>query len=101
MSSLTVSIDQEYIRLRFGPSMWKKAIPLNNITECNSVKNTWANGWGIRYVAKKCWLYNIAGLDAVEILFRNGKRKRIGTDEPEKLAEAIRNAIGKTVKTAI
>ena len=101
MSSLTVSIDQEYIRLRFGPSMWKKAIPLNNITECNPVQNTWTNGWGIHYIGKGCWLYNIAGLDAVEILLKNGKRKRIGTDEPEELAEAIRRAIEQTAKTAI
>ena len=101
MSSLTVSIDQEFLRLRFGGGMWKKTIPLNHITECQPVKNTWANGWGIRCLEKGCWLYNIAGLDAVEILLQNGKRIRIGTDEPKQLAEAIHQTIGKTTKTVL
>ncbi len=94
MSSLTVSINDELIRLKFGPGMWKKTISLDGIVECKPVKNTWFNGWGIRYLEKGCRLYNIAGLDAVEITLENGKRVRIGTDEPEKLAEAIRQVIG-------
>ena len=95
MSSLTVSIDHEFIRIRFGPGMWRKTTLLDGIVECKPVKNTWANGWGIRCLGKGCWLYNIAGMDAVEMTLKNGKKTRIGTDEPEKLTEAIREAIGK------
>ena len=93
MSSLTVSIDQEYVRMRFGPGVWMKKFKLERIANCKPVKNDWMNGWGIRYISKGCWLYNIAGMKAVELTFKNGKKARIGTDEPEKLAEAIREAI--------
>jgi hypothetical protein len=66
---------------------------LEQITDCKPVKNDWINGWGIHYIGKRCWLYNIAGPDAVELTFKNDKKARIGTDEPEKLAEAITESI--------
>ena len=93
MSALTVSIDHEFVCLRFGAGMWKKLFELEQITNCKPVKNSGANGWGIRYLGKGCWLYNIAGFESVEIIFKDGKKARIGTDEPEKLADAIQLAI--------
>ncbi len=101
MSSLTVSVDPEYVRVRFGPGAWRKTIPLDRIVLCRPVKNDWINGWGIHYIGKKCWLYNIAGMEAVEITYKNGKRTRIGTDEPDKLAEAIQDAISQAPKAAV
>ncbi len=38
-------------------------------------------------------LYNVSGFDAVEIKLRTGKKFRIGTDVPQELEEAIRQAI--------
>jgi len=38
------------------------------------------------------WIYNISGFDAVEIKMKNGKTYRIGTDEPQKLEQAIVHA---------
>jgi hypothetical protein len=35
-------------------------------------------------------LYNVSGVQAVELELRSGKRLRIGTDEPTKLCEMIR-----------
>jgi hypothetical protein len=35
-------------------------------------------------------LWNAAGLNAFELTFENGKKFRIGTDEPQPLLEAIR-----------
>lgn len=39
-------------------------------------------------------LYNVAGLDAVEITLGSGERVRIGTDEPDLLLLAIQGARG-------
>jgi hypothetical protein len=39
-------------------------------------------------------LYNVSGTNAVEIKLRSGRRFRIGTDEPEALARALRMVIG-------
>lgn len=90
--SLTVTIDETYLRVRFGPGVFFKKFRLSDIAECGTNYRTYIWGWGIRWYIKG-WLYNIAGFKSVEIIFKNGKKRRIGTDEPEKLADAIRSVI--------
>jgi hypothetical protein len=57
------------------------------------VRNRWYYGWGIR-ITPRGWLYNVSGLDAVELALKNGKCVRIGSDEPHALARAIDHARG-------
>jgi hypothetical protein len=92
MSSLTVRIDEYFLRVRFGPGVFFKRFPLSQIAACEPKYRTHCLGWGVRYYFGG-WLYNVAGFKSVEITFKNGKKARIGTDEPEKLAESIREAI--------
>ena len=35
------------------------------------------------------WLYNVSGMEAVEIALRSGKMLRIGSDEASVLADAL------------
>ncbi len=91
-SSLTVVIWEEELEARFGPGPIRKRFKLNEIESCQVVKNHWYYGWGIRLTPHGV-LYNVSGFDAVEIKLRTGKKFRIGTDVPQKLEEAIRQAI--------
>ncbi len=97
MSSLTVSVDNEYIRIVFGPCAFVKKFSLKDITDAKPVKTDFWDGWGI-HVSGSGWIYNIAGYDAVEIVMKSGRHNRIGTDQPAELAEAIRNIIRKISK---
>lgn len=92
MSGLTVTINDIFIRIRFGPGVFWKTYPLANIVDCRPVRNGWWWGYGIRWYCRG-WLYNIAGIDAVEITFKNGKQVRIGTDQPDILTQAIKQAM--------
>ena len=88
--TLTVSIDENYLRIKFGYGIFKKKFPMSEIASVKSVKNHWHYGWGIRvWFWPYMWIFNISGFDAVEIIMKNGKIYRIGTDEPEKLEAAI------------
>jgi len=87
-SSLTVVITDSDLEFWFGVGVWNKKIPLAEIAGCTIVKNSWWYGWGIR-LTPHGWLYNVAGWDAVEVLLKNGKKIRIGTDEPDQLSVAI------------
>ncbi|MBN2179062.1 MAG: hypothetical protein JW743_06500 [Deltaproteobacteria bacterium] len=91
--SLTVEVGDGRIRCWFGSGLIRKIFDLTEITEVKAVRNRWYYGWGIRYTPHG-WLFNISGLDAVELTFRSGKHFRIGTDEPDKLVLAIRQATG-------
>lgn len=91
-SALTVVIEDGFIRIRFGGGAWRKKFGLEQIMRAEAVRNKWSFGWGIHYTGS-AWLYNVSGLDAVEITMQNGGKRRIGTDEPEKLTEAINSCL--------
>ena len=92
--SLQVMIDENYLRIRFGYGIFRKKFSLKDILSAKTVKNRWYYGWGIRgWLWPKMWIYNVSGFDAVEIKMKNGKRCRIGTDEPRKLEQIILQSI--------
>ena len=93
-ATLTVSIDANYLRIKFGYGIFRKRFAVSEIASAQRVKNHWYYGWGIRlWLWPTMWIYNISGFDAVEIIMRNGKIYRIGTDTPGELEAAIKQAI--------
>jgi len=49
-------------------------------------------GWGIHFTPNG-WLCNVSGSSAVEIIMKNGKKYRIGTNVPSELEQAIRQSV--------
>jgi hypothetical protein len=91
-SSLSVRVDGGWIECRFGPGLIRRRIPLSTVRAARAVRNRWWYGWGIR-ITPHGWLWNVSGLDAVELTFTDGRKFRVGTDEPEQLAELIRRRL--------
>ena len=91
-ASLTVEIDAEHLRIRFGIGLIRKRFPLDQIDTCRPVSNPWIYGWGIR-LTPHGWLYNVSGQEAVELKMKSGKTCRIGTDEPKVLTAALQEAL--------
>lgn len=93
-ATLTVSLDQKYLRLKFAYGFFRKKFFLEEISSVKSVKNRLYYGWGIRFCFwPKMWIFNVSGFKAVEIIMKNGKVYRIGTDVPEELEMAIKRVI--------
>ncbi len=92
--SLTVAVDDEQVLVRFGSGLLKKRIPLADVRRFEAVRNPWYYGWGWRLYPGGV-LYNVSGLDAVELVLHGGKRLRIGTNEPKELALALETRLGK------
>jgi hypothetical protein len=93
-ATLTVTVDAEALRWRFGIGLIRGRVPLHEIRYFSAVKNPWYYGWGIRFYPGGT-LYNVSGLHAVELWRQGGKRFRIGTDDPRGLAAAIEARIGR------
>ncbi len=89
-SKLTITIDKEYIRLVFGLIGFPhRKFKLAKIESCHTdKKRSFAIVLGIHYGFKES-LYNVSGPHAVVMVMKNGRKVYIGTDEPEKLREAI------------
>ncbi len=96
-ATLTVVIEQEVLKVRFGPGIIQKKFMLKDIESCQIVKNHWYYGWGIR-LTPHGWLYNVSGFHAVEIKMKTGKKYRIGTDVPDDLEKTIQQSIKMTAR---
>ena len=90
-STLTISIEDGMLRASFGPGLIRKRVKLVDIAFVRPVPVRWWYGWGI-HLTPHGWLYNVSGWKAVEITLRNGRRFCLGTDEPDNLLKAIREA---------
>jgi hypothetical protein len=78
--------------IRFGPGLLHFRYRLTEFVSASAVRNRWWYGFGI-HMGFKSILYNVSGLDAVELVKRDGRCVRIGTDEPKALEQALRAAI--------
>ncbi len=99
-SSLTVEVDAEAIRLAFTGALIRKRIGVAEVARIRRVRNRWWYGWGIRLLPGGGRLWNVSGLDAVELVLKDGGRFRIGTDQPAALALAIGQAVGTPAEPA-
>jgi hypothetical protein len=88
-SSLTVEVSGNELRWHFGPGLLSYRIALEDIEAVAVVRNHWWNGFGIR-MRPGFRLYNVSGLDAVELHLRSNDIRRIGTDDPRGLAGALK-----------
>ena len=87
-SSLTVTVTDQELVFYFGPGFWTRRFALDDIVSAEVVRNSALHGWGIRYT-RHGWLYNVSGLQAVQVTIRGEEQIRIGTDEPEALKQAL------------
>ncbi len=86
---LHVTLEDDVLTIRFGIGIIKKRLRLDDVESVRTVKNPWYWGWGIRWIGKRAWLFNVSGLDAVELKMKSGRVYRIGADRPEALEAAV------------
>ena len=89
---LTVAINGEELVVQFGPGAIRKRFKLNEIESCEAVRIPWYYGWGIRSTPDGM-VFRVSGFHAIQIKLKTGKKFLIGTDVPQELEEAIRQAI--------
>jgi hypothetical protein len=91
-STITVVVDDRAVRLWFGLRSLRREVMLSDVTAARKVRNHWYAGWGVRIIPRGR-LYNVGGLDAVELEMDNGRVVRVGTDQPDALLAAVNAAL--------
>lgn len=90
---LITVVELNEIQLSFGVGIINKQIKTSQIASVECVRNKWWYGYGIRLTSHG-WMWNMKGLDAVELTFKeSGKKFRIGTQKSEELAAILKNKI--------
>jgi len=84
--TVTVAAGKVDAVFRFG---WpRRSIDVLDIVAIREVRNRWWFGFGIRWIPNGM-MYNVWGLDAVELELKSGRVFRIGTDDGPDLLAAI------------
>ncbi len=85
---LTVTVAEGRVEAAFAWGWPRRSVELRDVVAIRRVRNRWWYGWGIRKIPRG-WMFNVWGLDAVELEFGSGKVFRIGSDEPDDLLAAL------------
>jgi hypothetical protein len=88
LATLTVEVDAERVRLRFGVGLIGRSVAMADITACEIVRTPVRWGWGLHWTPSG-WLYNVAGRDAVRIELSGERAVIIGSDDAPALLRAI------------
>ena len=89
--SLTITVRDGLLAWSFGPGVIRKTVPVAEIVQLEPARTSILAGWGIHWTPRG-WLYNVSGKEAVRIRLKSGSQFLLGTDEPERLIQAIRAA---------
>jgi len=87
-SRLTVTVNAGRVVAAFLFGRPLREIKFEDVTAVRQVRNRWIQGWGIRKISGG-WMYNVWGLDAVELELSSGKVFRIGTNDSGNLFAAL------------
>lgn len=89
LSHFDVAVDESAVHWSYGFFGWPNwTLPLTDIRQVEPARSSWVEGWGIRRT-KEGMLYNARGPGAVRLTLKDGRRLRLGSDEPERLAALI------------
>ncbi len=92
---MTTDLTPECLHIRFFP-FYRRSILLSEIEklevrEYNPIRDY--GGWGVRFSPKHGTAYNVSGNRGVQLVLKSGRRVLIGSQEPDRLADALRNFV--------
>ena len=91
LSTLTVDVGPTTVTATYRFGWPERRTEYADVVSVVRVRNAWWVGLGIRKVSRG-WMYNVWGLDAVQLDLADGSVFRIGTADPDGLLAAIESA---------
>ena len=91
LSDLHVTVTPGWLHLRYTPFFVNKHIPRAELASFEAIRyQFWLAGYGIHYVPIRYgWVYNVSGLDGIQLRLVSGKRMLIGTRRPQEFMNAL------------
>lgn len=93
LGRLVTELRGDGLRWHYGWLGWPRwRVDLDDIVAVEPARSSWIEGWGIRTTGEGM-LYNSFGTRAVRLTLRDGRRLRLGTRDPQRLAQLLRNRL--------
>ena len=91
---LTVSDEGTGLLIAFGPlPLFRRRLQYSELEKVEPAKSTILDGIGIHISPSGGWVWNIWGYECVDVWYRQGRKVRIGTDDPEGLEKFLEQKI--------
>ena len=96
---LTVSDENDRLSICFGPlPLFRRRILYADIDSVERTRSKILDGWGIHLSPSGGWTWNLWGFDCVDVYFKQGRKLRIGTDDPEGLESFLKQRVSQQDK---
>ena len=93
---LTVSDQTTELLIAFGPlPIFKRRLQYSEIERVETARSTLMDGLGIHMSPSGGWVWNLWGYDWVDVWYRQGRKVRIGTDDPAGLAGFLEEIVAR------
>ncbi|HEY0955416.1 MAG TPA: hypothetical protein VGE36_11705 [Roseateles sp.] len=94
LGRMVTEVHGDRITWRFGWLPWPRwRVDLDEVVAVEAARSRWTEGWGLR-ITGEGMLYNASGTKAVRLMLRDGRRLRVGTQQPHALLQALKGRIG-------
>jgi amino acid transporter len=91
-STLTVDVGNGAVRWHFTGGIIHGSANVRDIERVSRAKSSASSGWGLRRTPDGT-AYLVSGLDVVRLRLRDGRQVDLGTNEPDRLVQAIERAV--------
>ena len=88
LRSLMVTVTPSEVELAYSLGWPSKRIERSRILSVEPLEVPWWHGGGIHLISRG-WLWNVWGIETVQLTFSDGSRLLIGTDDPEGLTSVL------------
>ena len=88
--TMTVRDEGACLTIRYGPlPLIRKRLPYVEMTAVQEGRSSFIDGWGIHYIPRRGWTYNLWGFSCVVITRVGNRTIRIGSDDAKNLASFL------------
>ena len=88
-STLSVKVENDMVIVKYGIGLVRKKFLKEQIIDLEEIEYMGVHGWGPRLTSEG-WFFNVKNSGAVKLYLKNSKIFFIGTDDSNKLSEAIK-----------
>ena len=89
-ANLRVRDGGDALEVVYGPlPLFKKRFRYDEMLSAEAARSDFLDGWGIHWIVGRGWIYNLWGYDCVAVQRADGKRLRVGTDDPKGLTSFL------------
>lgn len=98
--TLTVRDEEDELTVAFGPiPLFRRRVIYAEVGRVEKSRTSLLDGWGIHFSPSGGITWNLWGFDCVDIYFQDGRKLRLGTDDPAGLEAFLKQRVNHPISS--